>query len=189
MSYFNWKELLTERSQKLIASGEFDTLLPPNVISSGWLGYSGASEEQIVSTEARLGKTLPLSYREFLKISNGWRQVNSFIYNLWSTTEIDWFVARHQQDWVEPWSKNTAVISDSDYLVYGAAQNELLVKTEYMKAALEISDEGDSSFFLLNPLVVTNEGEWEAWFLANWIPGVKRYRSFWELMEAELGNV
>ncbi|HEY3110361.1 MAG TPA: hypothetical protein VGL23_16490 [Chloroflexota bacterium] len=33
--------------------------------------------------------------------------------------------------------------------------------------------------------MVTPEGEWEAWFFANWYPGASRYRSFWELMQAE----
>ena len=50
---------------------------------------------------------------------------------------------------------------------------------------LEISDESDSAIYLLNPEVVTAEGEWEAWLFANWLPGASRYRSFAELMEAE----
>ena len=32
---------------------------------------------------------------------------------------------------------------------------------------------------------VTHDGEWEAWFFANWLPGATRFRSFAELMEAE----
>ncbi len=42
-----------------------------------------------------------------------------------------------------------------------------------------------SAIYLLNPQVVTEEGEWEAWFFANWLPGAARYRSFQEMMEAE----
>ena len=26
------------------------------------------------------------------------------------------------------------------------------------------------------------EGEWEARYVASWMPGARRYRSFWELM-------
>ena len=29
------------------------------------------------------------------------------------------------------------------------------------------------------------EGEWEAWFFANWLPGATRYHSFAELMQQE----
>ena len=43
----------------------------------------------------------------------------------------------------------------------------------------------DSAIYLLNPKVVTPDGEWEAWFFANWLPGAARYRSFVELMQAE----
>ena len=39
--------------------------------------------------------------------------------------------------------------------------------------------------YLLNPMVVTPEGEWEAWMFAHWLPGARRYRSFWELMGGE----
>jgi HEAT repeat protein len=54
---------------------------------------------------------------------------------------------------------------------------------------LEVSDVGDSAIILLNPQVVTPEGEWEAWFFANWIPGAYRYRSFWELMQGQYEQV
>jgi hypothetical protein len=33
--------------------------------------------------------------------------------------------------------------------------------------------------------VVTPDGEWEAWFFANWLPGANRYRSFWEMLQTE----
>jgi hypothetical protein len=39
--------------------------------------------------------------------------------------------------------------------------------------------------YLLNPCVVTEDGEWEAWYLAHWLPGAVRYRSFWDLMNDE----
>ena len=42
-----------------------------------------------------------------------------------------------------------------------------------------------SAIYLLNPKVVTKDGEREAWFFANWLPGTIRYRSFRDLMKAE----
>ncbi|MEU6252536.1 hypothetical protein [Streptomyces sp. NPDC047043] len=38
---------------------------------------------------------------------------------------------------------------------------------------------------LLNPCVITPDGEWEAWYLAHWLPGAVRYRSFRALMNDE----
>jgi hypothetical protein len=76
-------------------------------------------------------------------------------------------------------------ISDEEYFVYGAEQNPGLIRYEYIRTALEISDVGDTAIYLLNPQVVAPDGEWEAWFLASWLPGANRYRSFWELMQAE----
>ncbi|MEQ8226028.1 MAG: hypothetical protein ABRQ37_27190, partial [Candidatus Eremiobacterota bacterium] len=48
-----------------------------------------------------------------------------------------------------------------------------------------ISEEVDSAIYLLNPHVVTSDGEWEAWFFGYTLPGAIRYRSFREMMEGE----
>jgi hypothetical protein len=56
---------------------------------------------------------------------------------------------------------------------------------KYLQQALEISDRGDSSIYLLNPNIVTADGEWEAWFFGDWLPGADRYHSFIDLMQAE----
>ena len=47
---------------------------------------------------------------------------------------------------------------------------------------------GLDSIYLLNPQVVTAAGEWEAWFLADYLGGADRYPSFQALMEAEYQN-
>ena len=44
---------------------------------------------------------------------------------------------------------------------------------------------GDGAVVLLNPKVVTPEGEWETWFFANWLPGAVRYRSLAEWLADE----
>ena len=40
----------------------------------------------------------------------------------------------------------------------------------------------DAAFLALNPQVVTPEGEWEAWYFGNALPGARRYRNFEEMM-------
>ena len=202
MNAFNWERFLKRWSQELLESmGQEREQVPSEVMRSGWLGYPGATEEQIARAEARLETTLPPSYRAFLKVTNGWRQTTPFIYKLWSTEEIEWFSIK-RQEWlkafVEPYSdayedylvtqNKTPSIPDDEYFVYGDVQDCSKLRVEYLQTALEISDTGDSAIYLLNPQVMTEDGEWEAWFFGDWLPGADRYQSFCEMMQAEYEN-
>jgi len=167
---YDWRPFLEQYSRDLIAyeqpagGGEW----PDEVITSGWVGYAGASEGQIMALEGRIGARLPPSYRQFLAVTNGWRCTGAFIYKMWSAEEVDWFRVRNKE-WVDIWNS----IGDDD-----SGPPEALE----MKTALEINDTGDSAILLLNPQVITADGEWEAWFFSNWNPGARRYPSFWDLM-------
>jgi hypothetical protein len=171
----------------MLADRDIASRQPRDVIDSAWLGYAGASEEQIRVAETRLGVSFPPSYRQFLETSNGWRNVGAFIYNLWPTADVNWFAVRNQQ-WIDAYAtpyEGLPSITDAEYLVYGDGQDSTAFRPEYLQNALEISDTGDSAILLLNPVIVTSEGEWEAWFFANWNPGARRYRSFQDLMQQE----
>jgi hypothetical protein len=74
-------------------------------------------------------------------------------------------------------------VPDAEYFDYDETQAAL--RDEYLQTALEISEDTGDGVCLLNPQVVFPDGEWEAWFFAHWIPGAHRYRSFWDLMQAE----
>src|ERR687890_250192 len=67
------------------------------------LGRPGATAEQIREAEARLGATLPPSYREFLKASNGLLQPYSYVAacggDLRPVEDIDWFAVGNS-DWI-----------------------------------------------------------------------------------------
>lgn len=173
--------------------------LPPQVIQSGWLGYPGATEEQIAHAEARLGITLPQSYREFLKVSNGWYLTTPFVYKLWSTEEIEWFTVR-RQNWKDDFTKrykklhfpiNTTLngsdihftvpsVTDAEYFIYGSEQDSTILRVEYLQTTLEISDRTNSSLYLLNPQVDLNQdGEWETWFLEDSPPDTDRFDNDW----------
>jgi hypothetical protein len=183
-----WKPFLTEWSQALLQWDRVREAAPPEAVQSGWVGRPGASGAELAAAEARLGIRLPPSYRQFLAVSNGWGQLTDFIYNLWSAEEIEWLPVRNQHlmtVWTEDMPPDTRTVTDAEYFVYGEAQDCVSVRGEYLRTALEISDWGDSAICLLNPQVVMPEGEWEAWFFANWLPGANRYHSFWELMQAE----
>jgi hypothetical protein len=187
MNESEWKAFLTAYNRELLASDEVRRRLAPEVIQSGWLGFPGAADAEIKAAEARLGTRLPPSYRSFLLASNGWRRPTYFIYELWPSTQIAWFRDRNQE-WIDAYVGPAAelpAIADAEYFTYGEGQDSCKFRTEYLQSALEISDIGDSAILLLNPRIVTPEGEWEAWFFANWLPGATRYRSFQELMEHE----
>ena len=185
MDSHEWLPFLQQWSREIATAPNQVEKLPPDVIASGWLGYPGATEEQLQQAEARLGVHLPPSYRTFLATTNGWRTTGTFIDRLWSTEEVEWFKARNQ-DWIDAYTQfGYTEVSDEEYFVYGDEQDSAFFRTEYLTSALEISDVGDSAILLLNPQVVSPQGEWEAWFFANWLPGATRYRSFWDLMQAQ----
>lgn len=202
MSSFNWSAFLTQWSQDIFNSKQvFNTQGASTQDRQHWLGYSGATEAQLQTAEARLGKKLPPSYRAFLKVTNGWQETTPFIQDLGATEEIDWFATKYPY-WFNqliqkyrtppPFHTNGATtvlqVSDQDYFIYGDAQDCRKLRVNYLKKALAISGVSDSSIYLLNPEVVTKDGEWEAWFLADWLPGADRYPSFQALMEAEYIN-
>jgi hypothetical protein len=152
------------------------------------LGVSGATESTLASAEQRLGVRLPSSYRSFLECTNGLRQPKPFLAarggDFWPVEELDWFRTRNQ-DWIDAYTTGGSFdIPDSLYFVYGAQQDCVHFRPEYLRDCLEISHDGDSAIYLLNPRIVTADGEWEAWFFANWNPGADRYPSFADLMQA-----
>ncbi len=186
-----WLSLLTQWSAEILARPDLEADLPAETRAAGWLGFPGATEEQIRATEARLRAALPPSYRQFLAVTNGWRTTGTFVGTVYACQEVRWFREQNQQ-WIDayvsppmPFFYRESRLSDSEYFVYGEHQDPARFRPEYLRTALEISAEGDSAIYLLNPDVVSAEGEWEAWFFANWLPGANRYRSFWEMMVAE----
>lgn len=200
MSSFNWLVFLTRWSQDILQSKDCQHL-QADPQPQAWLGYPGATEDQLQAAEARLGKQLPPSYRAFLKVSNGWQETTPFVQDLGSSGEITWFATKYP-DWLNRWMQryrshsflpthevsDTAYVSDQDYFTYGAPQDCRHLRMEYLRKTLAISAVNDAAIYLLNPEVVTEDGEWEAWFLADWLPGADRYPSFQALMEAECKN-
>lgn len=194
MNEFNWQNFLKQESRKALEeyrqaksqdskyawTSYFE--LPSEVISSEWLGFPGAEEEQIVAAEKRLGVTLPPSYRDFLKVANGWRHFSDGL-RLRSTEEIDWFCVE-SQDWIDIWIDYHEEVSDEKYLIYEQDWEiwDQPLRTEYMQTALQISDDCDGDVLLLNPQII-HDDEWEAWIFSNSYGGANRFRSFQEMVQ------
>jgi hypothetical protein len=185
MTTYDWLPFLKQWSVELLDSPDTEHLNKPEGADiAQWMGYSAASETEIAAVEVRLGKLLPPSYRSFLAVTNGWSDTGAFIYQLWPADKIEWFKVRNQQ-WIDAYNdpRNVPSVSEAEHRAHiDEDQDSIIFRAEYMQTALEISDVGDSAILLLNPLVVTPDGEWEAWFFANWLPGATRYSSFWKLM-------
>lgn len=141
----------------------------------------------LATAEQRLGSRLPPSYRSFLECTNGLRQPKPFLPSrggdFWPVQDLDWFRTRNGE-WIDAYTEAPYEVPDSLYFVYGAQQDCVQFRAEYLRDCLEISHDGDSAVCLLNPRIIGTDGEWEAWFFANWYPGAARYRSFAELMHA-----
>ena len=169
---WDWAKLMKDWNQAILKSSLRDSI-PPDLIEKGWLGHPGATEEDLEQLEKRLGYRLPPSYRSFLAFTNGWEgRLTHAIYHMWSVDSIDWF-SRRNQDWIDGfidgWTSD-----DPD--------EELPPHIEHIKSVLEISERANSAILLMNPSVINKNGEWDAWFFANWMPGAQRYHSFGELM-------
>jgi hypothetical protein len=106
--------------------------------------------------------------------------------------DVCWFAEEHA-DWVRAYTEpaeefERVPLAEEDYFDY-TRQDCAFAETSHLLHMLAISDSEDSAVILLNPMVVWGDGEWEAWFFANWLPGAERYRSFAELMRYELARV
>ena len=166
------KSILQKLSKAVLSHPDYRQRFTQAEVDAEWIGYPPATEAQITAAEKRLGKTLPPSYREFLTITNGWRVMSNFIDDVWSADKIIWlrdFDPQLIELWGEMDDEGETYIDD--------------VKYAHMKSTLVISDWGDAAILLLNPEVINADGEWEAWFFANWNPGAQPFPSFGALLE------
>ncbi|HEY2587712.1 MAG TPA: HEAT repeat domain-containing protein [Tepidisphaeraceae bacterium] len=189
MEVFDWAAFLRKWNKEMLASPMAKDL-PESVREAGWLGFPQATEPQIAEAERRLGIALPPSYKAFLLVSNGWHKTGHAIDRVWPIDQADWFRVT-DPDWVASFSAPSSYVErepvpDDEYFAYDQWVEDF--RTEHLAETLQISEVGDAAVYLLNPQVITHEGEWEAWFLANWLPGVHRYRSFQELMQSQYAS-
>jgi hypothetical protein len=183
----NWQEILLELSVLINNQADENMIYyDESLVEDNWLGYSPASNEEIQLKEQELGVTLPESYINFLKTSNGFKQISLFSGNLLPVSKIDWIENKDKEfcDITRRFSGDLTV-PDTDYFVYDDTQRFEFYRTKYLLNSVMISDWTDGSVILLNPNVWTGN-ECEAWVFANWMPGAQRYKSFEDLITGEL---
>ncbi|GAB3002922.1 hypothetical protein GCM10023080_080740 [Streptomyces pseudoechinosporeus] len=190
---YAWRDLLQRWSDEwldpVLHEQERAEPFPDEVRRARWLGSGGATGEELDALEDRLGAMLPTSYRQFLLTSNGWLNTTHDIERILQVHEVGW--ARDLDPalvtgWTDGYGDAGFRVDDEEYFVYGEAQDPVSIRPEYLPHTLKISHTPEATdVYLLNPCVVTPDGEWEAWYLAHWLPGAVRYRSFWDLMNGE----
>ena len=188
MNETQWREFLHKLSRLLldieIKEGFDERFFSPEEHECGYLGFDGASEAQIVAAETRLGARLPDSYRTFLKVSNGWplMSYNAQPGKLWSSEELFW-VRDNDPNEVMIWTEgDNAVTTLEEHLSCRNDEYSPPYNADYIQNLLSISDYGDASDLYLSPEVLDENGEWECWRFANWLPGAARYQSFEQWM-------
>lgn len=176
-----YEDMRKHWAQRLVSYTDHDEILRNSTLSR-----PPATEDRIRRAEERLGVTLPPSYKAFLRESNGW--VMGDIYLNW-VDHIDYLKNTKWNEWLVEEAGDLypdGRVSDERYFNYGSDQDPIAdMRPEYLPGALMISEElmDPLGFVLLNPAVVDENGEWEAWLTVGLHEGVQRFRSFGELME------
>lgn len=155
----------------------------------GYVKCIGADEEEIVAAENRLGIQLPISYRSFLKVSDGWpyKRGGGSPGKLLPIMAIQWFRIQEPR-WLEILTQPNLYQSEDlppeEHLYYrDIRRDECFYRQAYLPGTLAISETENSEILLLCPEVIDENGEWECWHL--WKSGADRYHSFLEWMYAD----
>lgn len=86
-----WKPFLKRWSEEWLAVHDVEPRSAfEEPVTDDWLGFPPASAEQVAAAEERLGCVLPPSFREFLLVTDGWRDAGSFVSQLRGTGDLGW---------------------------------------------------------------------------------------------------
>lgn len=183
-----YKQLLSEWNAVLITDEGITDTVDPEIVSGGWFGREPASDAEISNAERSLDCALPSTFRAFLSTSNGWEYPGNyydFPGRIFSASELRWF-REENQDLIEDFHDPTYQISNEQYFVYGSEQDCVHMRGEYLEGCLQISEVSEGGVYLLNPAIRQPNGEWEAWWFANSLPGAIRHKTFLELLKYEV---
>ncbi|MFI2380295.1 SMI1/KNR4 family protein [Streptomyces sp. NPDC018964] len=156
---FDWRSFLLEWS------GEWADSLPDDEArgeadeaarQARWLGFPPASEERIAALEKRLGRRMPPSYREFLKVSDGWRHAGGFVSLLAGTADARW----HDDE------SELAAMFEED--LDDDAGPEERWEADLWRRGLQLDVESDVTYVLMDPEDVDEDGEWAVYTWASW---------------------
>ncbi|SMF50867.1 SMI1 / KNR4 family (SUKH-1) [Streptomyces sp. Amel2xC10] len=172
---FDWRSFLVRWSEEwadsLPEEDETRDADDERARQARWLGFPAASEEGIAAMEERLGRRMPPSYREFLKVSDGWRNAGEFVWLLAGTSDARW----HEDE------SGLAEVFE-EYLDEDAGPEERQ-GVDVWRRGLQLDVESDITHVLLDPGEVDEDGEWAVYTWASWRAAPpERYANFLEFM-------
>lgn len=181
---FRWSALLRRWSLELCEDEAFALSQDDVVIESGWTGSEPVGDEELRDLERRIGRNLPPSYRSFLKTTNGYVTGGS-VQRIRPAREVKPFVS-DEREWVEIWLETAGEGTPLTVGEHIAARGRdaISARWQLLSDAIQVSDTHDGAVYLLCPTIV-EDGEWEAWLFASWLPGAARFRSWWDLLNDE----
>lgn len=173
MGSLEWKAYLQECSRQIIEDRDMvqNPLIPEAVVEMGWLGYEGATSNAIQQTEARLGVTLPPSLDAFYLVSNGWRTVGCFVWEVLPLEKIGWLPETDPVLYqvIGGNESPTEVAPEDDPQEEDENDYE---QTTRVKRSLVLSTQGDASTWLLDPGTINDQGEWASGRWSAWNPAM-----------------
>lgn len=138
-----------------------------------------------------IGRRPPKSYADFVLATGG----KGFLSPLDMALNSDSSLAFFQIDMVglfkekDPdswriWCDYDGYLSYEEYCDYSSSQKVGWRSGMGVDNLVLVGDLWNGIVLLLNPLEVTSDGEWEAWYLSGRLPGALRFKSFAEMMVA-----
>ncbi|MER6416833.1 SMI1/KNR4 family protein [Streptomyces humidus] len=171
---FDWRAFLLKWSEEWASSLSDDETRSEDdeaARRAGWLGFPPASEERIAAMEERLGRRMPPSYREFLKVSDGWRHAGGFVWLLAGTEDARWH--HDESGLTESFEEDL----DED------AGPEERQEAGIWRRGLQLDVESDITYVLMDPEDVGEDGEWAVYTWSSWRAAPpERHANFLEFM-------
>ncbi|MEV5987100.1 SMI1/KNR4 family protein [Streptomyces sp. NPDC052051] len=171
---FDWRPFLVKWSEEWADSlpdGETQSEDDEAARRARWLGFPPASEERITAMEKRLGRHMPPSYREFLKVSDGWRNAGGFVWLLAGTEDARW----HNDE--------SGLADIFEECLDEDAGPEERHEVDVWRRGLQLDVESDAIYVLMDPEDVDEDGEWAVYTWASWRAAPpERYDNFLEFM-------
>ncbi len=184
----SWPAFLEQWSTEILgivraAPKALQDALVASSLERGTILREPASADQVRAAEERLGVALPGSVKRFYEASNGLTLIafDAVSNELWPVEGISRFVD-NEPGFVADWEAETRPVPDEVYFDYGPRQSSAAIRVDYLRTMWQLSPFVDAAVLLLNPNVIDERGEWEAWFLGVSLPGARRFRGFEELM-------
>lgn len=162
----SWTSLLKKIS--ILSIEQNPDLYPDDIVLSKWFGTSPATEKDILAAEKKIGMSLPVDYREFLKASNGFLEHTYSAPRLARVEEIDW-LSKFDDD----------VLDIVAGFVEETIEEEKDKYSRISKKCLLVSGMYQETEVLLFP---THDNDWECWSLTlgggcgeTWFPSFRYY--------------